>query len=155
MPEWNEILQVIAIAAAPLSERGAIPIALTVYEMDPASAYIWSVLGNFLPVPFLLAGLGWFINFLSRWNWVKRAMHWWFDRTQRRKRALIERWGALGLVIFVAVPLPFTGPWSGALVAYLFGIPFKYALPLIGLGILIYGFLVLGVSLGVIHWFKL
>ena len=82
-------------------------------------------------------------------------MRWWFDQTLRRKRTLIERWGALALVLFVAIPLPFTGPWSGALVAYLFEIPFKYALPLIGLGILIYGCLVLGVSLGVISWFKL
>ena len=70
MPDWNEILQVVAIAAAPLSERGAIPIALTVYEMDPVSAYTWSVLGNFLPVPFLLAGLGWLTNFLNRWDWI-------------------------------------------------------------------------------------
>jgi uncharacterized membrane protein len=155
MLAWEKIGQVIAIAAAPISElRGAIPLALY-YEMGPAEAYLWSVLGNMLPVPFLLMSLGWLTKILSRWNLTKKLITWWFDKVQSRNRALVERWGVWALVIFVAIPLPMTGAWSGTLIAHLFKIPFKWALPAIGLGVLIAGVLVMGAAIGFIAGFGL
>ncbi len=152
MFEWEKIGQVIAVAAAPISElRGAIPLALY-YEMGPLEAYLWSVFGNMLPVPILLIALGWVRQILSRWHWSKRVIDWWFGQVQSRNRALVERWGVWALVIFVAIPLPMTGAWSGALVAYLFNIPFRWALPAIGLGVVIAGGLVLGAALGIVNW---
>ncbi len=155
MPDWWHFWQIVLVAAAPVSElRGAIPLALY-YEIDPLVAYVLSVAGNMLPIPFLILGLGWFVNFFSRWSWSKKIIRWWFDRVQRRNQALIEKWGPFALVIFVAIPLPMTGAWSGALLAYLFKMPFRPALGYIGLGVLIAGLLVLGAALGLISWLKL
>jgi uncharacterized membrane protein len=152
MASWPEIIQVLLVAAAPLSElRGAIPFAVLQHQMDPLSAYGWSVLGNLLPVPALLLGLGRLEALFRRWRWTERLIVWWFDRVQRRHQRALARWGPLALVFFVAIPFPVTGAWSGALVAYLFRIPLKHSLPLIGLGVLMAGALILGATLGVVH----
>jgi uncharacterized membrane protein len=155
MSEWPKELQVLILAATPVSElRGAIPLALY-YEMSPLAAYLWSVLGNMLPTPFLLMGLGWMANFCSRWPWVKKIIDGWFARVQRQNTSLVERWGTLALVFFVAIPLPMTGAWSGAAIAYLFKMPWGRALAAIGVGVLIAGLLILGGALGVIYWLNL
>ena len=75
-----------------------------------------------------------------------------FERTRRKHSKKFEKWGALALITFVAIPLPITGGWSGALAAFVFGIPFKKALPLIFSGVIIAGVIVTGLtglSLGV------
>ena len=62
---------------------------------------------------------------------------------------MIEKWGPLALIIFVAIPLPFTGAWTGSLVAFVFDLPFKKSIALIFIGVLIAGVLVTLASLGV------
>lgn len=154
MSELQQVLWVLFVAALPVSElRGAIPLAILSFQFDPLTAYILSVLGNLLPIPFLLTLLAPVTNLLCRVSFLDRLISWLFARTRRKHGTLVERFGALALVLFVAIPLPATGAWTGALVAHLFGIPFRYALPLITLGVLIAGVLVTLATLGVLKLF--
>ena len=143
----------VVIAALPIIElRGSIPWALTLGDLTWGRAYLFSVLGNVLPVVPLLMYLGPVSRFLRRIGFMDRFFEWVFSRTRKRSGAL-EKYGALGLVLFVAVPLPITGAWTGSAAAFLFGIPFRKAFPLIALGVMIAGGIVTaavmgGVSLG-------
>lgn len=145
-------LNVLFTAMLPISElRGAIPLALGVYKMSVGTAYLLSVLGNIIPVIFLLWLLEPVSKFLMKHSAIfNKFFTWLFERTRRRHKAAIQKWGPIALVFFVAIPLPITGGWTGSVVAFVFGIPFKKALPLIFLGILIAGVVVTLASLGII-----
>lgn len=147
----------LVIATLPIAElRGAIPWALAELPVGGGlawpSAYLFAVLGNFLPVIPILLFLEPLSGFLRRYNIFDRFFTWLFRRTRKRGE-LIERYEALGLVLFVAIPLPVTGAWTGAVAAFIFGIPLKYAIPCILLGILFAGVIVTLASLGVISVF--
>lgn len=150
----ESMLVVLVVAALPISElRGAIPIAIGVYGFDPVSAYLLGVLGNLVPVPILLKLLEPMTALLRRSPVLDRFVSWLFARTRKRYSAIVERLGVIALVLFVAVPFPATGAWTGALIAHVFGIPFKYAFPLIALGVCIAGVLVTLTTLGVMTLF--
>jgi len=137
-----DILKTIGTAAAPISElRGAIPIAIGVYHFPWYYAYLFSIIGNILPVPFILLLLDRLIPVLSRVRFLNRLMQWYFTFTKRRSKA-IERYGWLGLMLFVAVPLPVTGAWTGSILAVLLRMKFKYAFSAITLGVIIAGIIV-------------
>ncbi|MFC2021316.1 COG2426 family protein [Chloroflexota bacterium] len=136
------ILAVLAIAASPISElRGAIPIAIIGFHFPWYSAFLLAIIGNLLPVPFILL----FLNAISRpmrkIEILDRMLDWFFARIRRRGK-IIERYGRIGLVLFVAIPLPVTGAWTGSLAAALLGLRFKHALLSIFIGILIAGIIV-------------
>ena len=140
----------VLLAALPVSElRGAIPYAMTVGGMGWQKAFALSVVGNFLPVVPILLLLESVSNWLRRYRLWDRFFTWLFERTRRRGR-LVERFEAAGLVLFVAVPLPVTGAWTGCIAAFIFKIPLKLALPAILCGILIAGTVVTLASLGMI-----
>jgi len=140
------------IGAAPLSElRGAIPLAIGVYNMPPWTAFFWAVLGNIIPIIFVLWLLESVSNYLSRrFYFFNRFFTWLFERTRRKNSRSFENWGSLALMIFVAIPLPMTGGWSGAVAAFVFGIPYKKALLMISLGIILAGVAVTLACLGVL-----
>lgn len=111
------------IAMLPVAElRGAIPWALTLGDLTWMQAIPWAIAGNMLPIPFILLFLGPASKFLSRWKIFDRFFQWLFARTRRRGTA-IEKYKALGLILFVGIPLPVTGGWTGSVAAFLFDIP--------------------------------
>ena len=143
-------LVTVVLAALPVSElRGAIPYAITVGGMSWQKAFALSVAGNFAPVLPVLLLLETVSNWLRRYPLWDRFFSWLFERTRRRGK-LVERFEALGLVLFVAVPLPVTGAWTGCVAAFIFKVPLKLALPAILCGILIAGTVVTLASLGLI-----
>ncbi len=149
----NEFI-VALISMLPVSElRGAIPIAIGAYDMPVLSAFFWSVLGNIIPVIFILLGLDLLINrfLIHRAYFFNRFFSWLFERTRKNHSKKFERWKEFALVVLVAIPLPFTGAWTGALAAFVFGIPIKKAFPLIILGVLIAGIIVSLLTIGVIN----
>ncbi len=132
----------VLIATLPVFElRGSIPWATFVFDMHWWSAYFWSILGNLIPVPFILLLLDPIRKFFSRNASADKLFQWLFTRTRRRS-AVIEKYQAVGLILFVAIPLPVTGAWTGAMAAYLFGIKFHKAIINIFCGILIAGIVV-------------
>jgi len=135
--ELTEILNVILISATPISElRGGIPVAYFRYDFEWYWAFIFGVAGNILPIPFLLAVYDPAVKLVSKVGWVKRLADWFFKYT-RRRGGLVEKYGWIGLTMFVAIPLPITGAWTGSVLAYLMGIEYKRALLAIFLGVII------------------
>ena len=153
MSFWNALLT-IGVSAAPVFElRGGIPLALS-QGFPPAGAFGLALLGNLAVVPFVLWGFKWIERNLMRWRFTRQILEWVFARS-RRKGRWIQRLGPIGLVLLVAIPLPGTGAWTGAIASRLLGIPNKRALPWIAFGVVIAGLLVLFASLGAIRLFGL
>lgn len=134
---WNPSLIVILISTLPLVElRGSIPVAIAVLGMPWQKAVALSILGNMLPIPFLLLLLEWFFKMISRYKWGKKFTDWMYNRT-RNKGKVVERYEEIGLAIYVGIPLPGTGGWTGSLAAKIFGLPFAKSLLWIFIGVLI------------------
>lgn len=113
----KEIL-VFIISILPILElRGGL-LAATLLGVKPLSAYIVSIIGNVLPVPFILL----FINKILEWmgkskiKWMNKFASW-LDKKANKNKAQIEKYGYLGLLLFVGIPLPGTGAWTGCLIA--------------------------------------
>lgn len=136
-PEWI----VLIVSALPLIElRGAIPIGVAL-GMPITEVFLLAMLGNLLPVPFILLLLGPIRKWATRWPVVGPILRWAEERAWKR-RDQVERYGFWGLVGFVGVPLPGTGAWSGSLVAVLLELRFWPALLANALGVLIAGILI-------------
>ena len=146
-------LQTLLTAMTPIGElRLAIPVAITALNLTIAQTYIISVIGNLIPVIFLLLFLERVSKFSSKHSRIaKRFFEWLFTRTRRRFEPRYRVYGYIALILFVATPLPITGAWTGSAAAYLLGIPFWKALGLITIGVLIAGAIVTLASLGILN----
>jgi len=137
----RELITVI-ISALPVVElRGALPVAIYSFHMPWYEAFCLSVIGNLLPVAPLLLFLEKLAKVASRFEGSRRVVNWVFEHARRRGK-IIERYEKIGLMLFVAVPLPLTGAWTGSIIAVLFGLKFKHAFLSIFIGILIAGIIV-------------
>ena len=143
---------VMLVGALPISElRGAIPLALS-FGMPLGKAFWLSVIGNCIPVAPALFLLEPVSNRLRRFKIWSRFFDWLFERT-KKKADSIQKYEALGLAIFVAIPLPMTGAWSGVVAASLFKIKFRYAFIAIVAGVIGAGLIVSALcGLGIISW---
>jgi len=141
---------VFILGAMPVSElRGAIPLGLGL-NIPVFKTVLLAVAGNILPVIPLLLFLGPVSDWLIKKHDIfKRFFHWLFERT-RKHSDKVEKYEELGLILFVAIPLPMTGAWSGTIAAFMFGIKFWKALLCIVIGILIAATIVSLVSTGAI-----
>ncbi len=143
---------VMITGALPISElRGAIPLALY-YGMSLGKAFWLSVLGN---ISFVAPALILFEPISSRLRKFRiwsRFFDWLFERTKKNADT-IQKYEALGLAIFVAIPLPMTGAWSGVVAASLFKIRFRYAFMAIVAGVIGAGLIVSVLcALGIMSW---
>ncbi len=148
-------LLIIVLSMLPILElRGAIPWAVKFASQIPITkVYLLAVFGNFIPVVPILLLLEPASNFLRREKHFDRILTWLFARTRSRGR-IVEKYEALGLMLFVAIPLPGTGAWTGALAAFLFGIRLRLAVAAISVGILIAGVIVTLASKGVVTFLE-
>lgn len=137
---------VFLMAMLPFGElRLSIPVAILHYHMDPTASLIISILGNILPVPFILILFHRVENYLRKYDRFNRLFDRLFDRTIRRAKAKIHTYEEIALILFVAIPAPFTGAWTGALIAYLFDLENKKSFMVICLGVIIAGIIVTAV----------
>lgn len=111
--------------------------------------FVLSVIGNMLPVVPLLLFLEPVSNWLRRYSIFDRFFAWLFART-RRYSAQMDKYGSLGLIPFVAIPLPVTGAWTASAVAFVFGIRCRHAFVAILAGVLIAGVIVTLSCIGVL-----
>lgn len=139
---WPDEAVVFTLAALPVLElRGAIPVGYWM-RLDPVRLTILSVLGNMVPVPFIILYLKKLASFLSRKSAsATRIMDLLFERA-RRKAAPVEEFQWLGLMLFVAVPFPGTGAWTGAIIASVLGMPFWSGFSANFVGVVLAGLLV-------------
>ncbi len=144
------MLSILIVSAMPFSElRGAIPLALY-FGLSPAEAYLLSVVGNLLPVPFLLVFLDYLVRIATKVDMLAKVYRKVVGRVERKKE-IVERYGYLGLTIFVAIPLPVTGAWTGTLLAFLLQLNRFKAFLFISAGVCIAGVVVLLAALGIIQ----
>ena len=149
---FGKLLLTFGTAMVPVIElRGAIPVGVAA-GLPPAVACVTAILGNLVPVPFIMLLVRRIFDWLrdTRFFGPKIA---WLERRAHLKGRLVRKYRLLGLVILVGIPLPGTGAWTGALVASLLDIRLRNALPAILLGLVIAGGITTAVTLGVIHLF--
>lgn len=147
----EDYLKLFITAMVPIGElRAAIPLGLTVFGLGIVETYVISVVGNMVPIFFIVFLLDFVSKFLSKhFRFFKWFFEWLFARTRRKHSRRFELLEEMALITFVAIPLPITGAWTGALASFVFGIPPKKSLPLIFLGVLIAGVIVTMITLGV------
>lgn len=152
----NELITLL-ISALPLSElRGAIPLAILKFGFDPFKAFLLGVLGNLLPILPVLIGLEKVSQYLScRFYWFNRFFDWLFERTRIKHSGHFHYWGDLALFIFVAIPLPLTGAYSGAVAAFVFGFSPKHAFWSIFFGVIAAGLIVTFLTVSGINLFEI
>ncbi len=137
-----EILQSMALAAFPIFElRGGIPFALW-RGVNPVVAIIVCVIANALVAPVVFLFLDYVHHHLYPMRWYARIFDRFVHHTRERLHNAVQKYGYWGLVLFVGVPLPLTGAYTGALGAWLFGLDRKKSLYCITLGILVAGIIV-------------
>ncbi|MBF4695108.1 COG2426 family protein [Fusibacter ferrireducens] len=145
--------KVIFTAALPVIEiKGAIPLGLSL-GMNPWHTLLISLLGSIMPVPFILFGIRPVFNWLKHAAFFRKIT----DRIESKtlnKSHRIQKYGVWGLFLFVAIPLPGTGVWTGSLAAVLLDIRFKWAFPAILIGNLVAGIIIFSLSNGVISLFR-
>ena len=145
-------LQCALLAMMPVVElRAALPWAIA-RGLDPWFSYLLCVLFNMVPVPFILL----FLNKILAWMETTRRFSgiakWLKDRAHKKSETYYK-YEMLGLFLLVAVPLPGTGAWTGALVASVMGLKTRRAIPSIFLGVAAAGIIMLTLSLGVVSVF--
>ncbi|AJD58755.1 small multi-drug export protein [Synechococcus elongatus FACHB-1061] len=150
---WSELL-VMLMGATPLIElRGAIPLGLAL-NLNLGTSLIFALIGNSLVIPIVLLLLPRIIQWCEGWPPFERFWEALERRVRLKGEATVQRYGAIGLGIFVAIPLPGTGAWAGAALAVILGIRRRYALPSIGFGVLTAGILVALIAGGVLAGFQ-
>ena len=145
-------LAVFFISMVPVLElRGAIPLGVA-QGLPPLLVYLLAVLGNMVPVPFII------LLVRRVFDWLRRGSFWGpkivaLERRAHLKGRVVRKYRLPGLIILVGIPLPGTGAWTGALVAALLDIRMRHALPAILLGLIIAGAITTAVTMGVISLF--
>ena len=144
-------LIVFIISILPILElRGGL-IAASLLNVSPLTGYIVSIIGNTLPVPFILL----FINKILDWmgkskiKWMNKLSKW-LDKKARKHKDSIEKYGYLGLTLFVGVPLPGTGAWTGCLAASVLNMDKKKSFISIMLGIIMASIIMMLISYGLL-----
>ena len=149
----GKLISTFFISMVPIVElRAGLPYGIAL-GLEYPQALAAAILGNMVPVPFII------IYIRRIFAWLRR--HWsaldgLITRLESRadvKGEKVRRYGALGLLILVAIPLPGTGAWTGALVAALLDLPLRRAVPVIFLGVCIAAMIMTGITFGVIHVF--
>ena len=139
---FGKSLFTVFVAMLPIVElRGAIPVGVAI-GLDVRYTFILALIGNLIPVPFIIL----FIRRILEWlrtksEWLDRVINKKVEKTMKHSD-LIYKSKLLGLMIFVAIPLPGTGAWTGALLAALLDLRLKNAFPAILCGVLIAGILI-------------
>ena len=147
---FEKLLITFGTAMVPVLElRGAIPVGVAA-GLPPAVACVTAILGNLLPVPFVM------LLFRRVADWLRGTAFFgpkidWLERRAHLKGRLVRKYRLIGLVVLVGVPLPGTGAWTGALVASVLNIRMRNALPAILLGLVIAAAVTLAVTLGLFH----
>lgn len=141
-------LTVFIISLLPILELRGGMIAARLLEMEFLRAFVISYIGNMIPIPFIILFIKKIFEFLRRFKFFEKIITKLEAKTERNKDKVL-RYKSWGLLIFVAIPLPGTGGWTGALMAALLDIPFKRALPIIAMGVFIAGLIMSFVTYGI------
>jgi uncharacterized membrane protein len=136
-------------AMIPIGElRASIPLGILTFDLSWPLVLLLSIVGNLIPVPFLIWGL----KRTGRWlesfsNPVGNFLLWRSARLEAQLAGRISRYGPMALVLIVAIPLPMTGAWTGSLAVWALKVPLRQGLPAIAAGVVVAGVLVTALTL--------
>ncbi|MBU0672622.1 MAG: small multi-drug export protein [Candidatus Margulisbacteria bacterium] len=148
----NELI-VFLVSATPVIEvRGAVPIALLLFKLPVVTTLILCVLGSILPVFPILWFLKIAVGKLRKIEFFDKFFEWLFART-RSKSKIIEDFELVGLTLFIAIPFPGTGVWTGTIAAYLLGLPWIPTFICATIGTTIASLILWAASAGIINFF--
>ena len=128
--------------------RGAIPFGVTALGLSYIEAFILGFLGNIVPIFFIVKYIGPIFEFFRRWKIFRVVIDWASNKATKKieESSKLQNYTALGLFIFVAIPIPTTGAWVGSLVANFLHVPLKKAFPPLAAGVLVAGIIVLAAT---------
>ena len=151
IPFGKELI-VFIISLMPILElRGGL-LAASLLNLNPIESYIIAVIGNIIPIPFIL----WFINSILNWMRKRKKLNKivkWLDKKIMKHKNQIEKYGFWGLVLFVGIPLPGTGAWTGCLIAAVLEMDRKKAFIAAILGVLMASIIMMLISFGFLKIF--
>ena len=138
-----DFLTLILLSITPVSElRGAIPYGLIIRNLNPPLVFAFSTLANMLAIPLAFLFLDFLHHRLVRIKPYSLIFNRFVGKTRRRAHKYVEKYGWMGLAVFVAIPLPVTGAYSGTLAAWLLNVERKRAILALSVGVLIAGIIV-------------
>ena len=141
---------VLLMSMVPVVElRGAIPVGATL-GLSTFASFFYAVLGNCIPVPLVILLARPLVNYLKKTRVLGWLAHWMEKKTEKNRDRIMKR-SAFGLFLFVAIPLPGSGAWTGALCAALLAMRFRFALPSIVGGVMGAG-LIMTVGTEFVKW---
>jgi len=141
-------VSLIILSTLPITElRGAIPVGILLYEVSPLKTYFLCCLGNMIPIFPLLIFFGKIEEWFAQHTFTNKFLQWYLARVKKRTK-VIERYEMWGLALFVAIPLPVTGAWTGSVAAFIMGIRWRKAFTSIACGIMLAGIIVTLLTLG-------
>lgn len=149
--KFGKELIVFIISILPILElRGGL-IAASLLNVSPLTGYIVSIIGNTLPVPFILLFINKILDWMGKFKikWMNKLSKW-LDKKARKHKDSIEKYGYLGLILFVGVPLPGTGAWTGCLAASVLNMDKKKSFISIMLGIIMASIIMMLISYGLL-----
>ena len=145
---WGQIVMTVLISMVPVIElRGAIPIA-TANGLNFWIAIVCAIIGNLIPVPFIIIFIRKIFALIRKWSKKIDKVVIKLEERAHQKSDVVRKYAFWGLVILVAIPLPGTGAWTGALVAAMLEMRLKHAFPAIAFGVIIAGIIVSVVTYG-------
>ena len=142
--DLTQIAVIFLAAMTPIGElRLSIPLAISIYEIPWFWALGISILGNLVPVAVLVIGLDRFSNFILGFNNpISDLLNWQWNKIQTKQSDRFQKYGSFLLIILVAIPLPMTGAWTGALVSWVFRVPVVKSIMMLSIGVVLAGCLV-------------
>ena len=147
--EINKELVVFIISLMPILElRGGL-LAASLLDIEFTRAVFICVIGNILPIPVVLLFLKLVLNWLEKWDVTKKVVNW-LEKKVEEKREQIDKYGYLGLIIFVGIPLPGTGAWTGSLLAVMLGMNRKKSFICILVGVIMAAIIMSILSYGIL-----
>lgn len=149
--KYGKELIVFFISILPILElRGGL-IAASLLNVSPLTGYIISIIGNTLPIPFILLFINKILDCMgkSKIKWMNKLSKW-LDKKARKHKDSIEKYGYLGLTLFVGIPLPGTGAWTGCLAASVLNMDKKKSFISIMLGIIMASIIMMLISYGLL-----
>lgn len=149
--KYGKELIVFIISLMPVLElRGGL-IAASLLGVKPLTGYIVSIIGNLIPVPFILLFIAKIIDWMEscKIKWMKKIAKWLRNKADKNKTS-IEKYGYIGLILFVGIPLPGTGAWTGCLVASLLNLNRKKSFLCVLVGVLMASIIMMFISYGLL-----
>lgn len=143
----NDYIYSIILSMMPIFElRGGIPYALA-NDIHPVTAYLICCAANILAFPIVYFFMGYFHKHFNKMDWYANLFEKIVVRTRNKVGDNIEKWGFWGLMVFVMIPLPVTGAYTGSFAAWVFGIEKTKGFLAITFGVLIAGLIVTAIFL--------